>query len=714
MRLSAIKAIVLMPAIFLLSVQHNAAQTKQINISKVPIKSQGATKSATIQKSQTALDGKKGVRKEPEAAKAAPTPPAPPVAEAQANDSVLFTIGKDSIKKSEFVYVYNKNNTDTKTGATKATVDEYLELYINFRLKVKEAEEMGLDTMKSINSELESYRKQLAKSYLFDREVNERLLKEVYERLKNEVRASHVLVKIPEPGLPADTLEAYKKIMDLRKRIIKGESFDSIAKKYSDDPSAKSNNGDIGYFTALQTVYPFETVAYNTPVGQVSMPVRTKFGYHLVKVTNVRPAQGEITVAHILIKTPKDYTPEQLQNAKTKIEDIYKKATSGVPFDRLASEFSEDRSTKTKGGELPPFGTGKMVQEFETAAFALKNDGDISQPIRTEYGWHIIKRISKKELPPYDDIKGDLKKRVERDSRSEIAKNVLLEKIKKEYNFTEYPAAISELEKKAAPTITEPKFELKDTAGLNKPLFSVSGKNFTQQEFVNYLMDKQHKKRSESADKVYSDYYNQFVEDSLLNYEESQLDRKYPDFKALMKEYRDGILLFELTDRKVWSKAIKDTVGLEKFYEENKNKYMWDPRVEAEILTIKTDAKTLEKVRKDLAKKTTDEVISKYLKDKKHPASIKVDRGIYEKGQKELVDRTNWTLGLGPNIDNGDSTVTIVRVIRVVPPTPKSLSEAKGFIVSDYQEYLEKEWIKSLRAKYPVWVDKQVLSTINK
>ena len=625
---------------------------------------------------------------------------------------VLFTVGKDSVRKSEFLYVYNKNNTDNKNGAGKASVQEYLDLYVNFRLKVKEAEEMGLDTMKSITSELETYRKQLAKSYLFDREVNEHLLQEAYERLKKEIHASHILVKIPDPGLPADTLEAFKKITELRKRVAKGESFDSIAKKSSDDPSAATNNGDIGYFTALQTIYPFETVAFNTPVGQVSQPVRTKFGYHLVKVIDIRPAQGEITVAHILIKTPKDFTPEQKENAKKKIDEAYQKAIGGAPFDKLVGEYSEDRSTKAKGGELPAFGTNKMVPEFEAAAFALTKNGDVSAPIKTEYGWHIIKRISKKDIPAYDEMKSDLKKRIERDSRSEIAKNTLLDKLRTMYAFTENADAKNELEKKIGNNITEAQFKLEDKTGLDKKLFTVSVKPYTQKDFVSYLEEKQKKKRSEASSKVFNDYYNQYVEESVLGYEESQLENKYPDFKSLMKEYRDGILLFELTDRKVWSKAIKDTVGLQAFHEQNKTKYMWDKRVEAEIINIKTDDKTLEKVRKDLGKKTTDEVISQYLSDKKHPAKIKVEKGIYEKGQKELVDRTNWTVGLGPNINNGDSTVTIVRVVRVVAPTPKSLNEAKGFIVSDYQEYLEKQWIKDLRAKYPVVIDQKVLSTL--
>lgn len=627
------------------------------------------------------------------------------------DDPALFWIGKDAIHKSEFEYVYNKNNTDTKTNHTKASVDEYLDLYVNFRLKVKEAEELGMDTIGSIVSELETYRKQLAKSYLFDREVNEKLLVEAYERMKTEVKASHILVKINEPGLPADTLEAWRKIMDIRKKLVKGEDFATLAKKNSDDPSAQQNGGDIGYFTALQTVYPFETVAYNTPVGQISMPVRTKFGYHLVKVTDSRPAQGEITVAHILIKTPKDATPEQLETAKKKIDEAYQKAASGTPFEQLVAIYSEDKSTKAKNGELPPFGTGRMVQEFETAAFGLKKDGDFSAPVKTEYGWHIIRRISKKGVASYEEAKSDLKKRIERDSRSEIAKQTLLDRIKKEYLFTEFPSAKTDLFKRTDSTLTN-KFVMADKKGLDKPLFAIAGKSYTQTQFAEYMEANQKKKRNEPAQKIYNDYYEKYVEESLMAYEESQLERKYPEFKSLMKEYRDGILLFELTDQKVWSKAIKDTVGLAKFHEGNKGKYMWDSRVDAEIYTVNGNEKLVNKIKKYAASHTAEEVALKF--NAKDPLVVKFEKGVYEKGQKDLVERTAWKPGLGETVANGDSTYSFVEVVKVVPPTPKSLNEAKGFIVSDYQEYLEKQWIADLKAKYPVKVDQQVLASLIK
>ncbi|MDX2002994.1 MAG: peptidylprolyl isomerase [Chitinophagales bacterium] len=625
---------------------------------------------------------------------------------------VLFNIGSEAVHADEFEYVYNKNNTDSKTQHTKASVEEYLELYINFRLKVKEAESLGMDTIKSIIDELETYRKQLAKSYLFDREVNEKLLTEAYERMQKEIRASHLLIKIAEPGLPADTLDAYKRVMDLRKRLLKGEDFATLAKTYSEDPSAKTNGGDIGYFTVLQTVYPFETAAYNTAVGEISMPVRTKFGYHLVKVTDSRPAQGEITVQHILVKTAKDATPQQQDEAKKKIDEIYQKAVGGTPFEQLVAQYSDDKSSKGKNGELAPFGTGKMVIEFESAAFALQKDGDISAPIKTDFGWHIIRRVSKKGLPPYESMKAELKKRIERDSRSEIAKNILIGKLKKEYLFTEFPTAKTELLVRIDSSITA-KFTMPNKADLDKPLFAISGKGYSQKDLVGYMEDKQKKKRTEPVQKIFNDYYDKFVEESLLAYEESQLERKYPEFKALMKEYRDGILLFELTDQKVWSKAVKDTAGLAKYHEQIKNKYMWDERVNAVIFTVKASEKTLGKIRKYAETHQPEEVALKY-NTKSAPNTISYSEDIYEKGQNAAVDKTGWNLVLGENMINKDSTISFVKIMKKVAPTPKSLNEARGFIVSDYQEFLEKQWIQELRNKYPIRVNQETLNTLIK
>jgi peptidyl-prolyl cis-trans isomerase SurA len=635
------------------------------------------------------------------------------ITETAKTDPVLFTIGGTPVYLSEFQYVYNKNNANQNDAYTLKSLEDYLQLYINFRLKVREALDLKMDTITSIKKELATYRQQLAKSYLFDREVNERLIEEAYERMKKEIRASHILISIDESGMPADTLEAYKKALDIRKRLLKGEDFATLARQYSADPSAKNNGGDIGYFTVFQTVYPFESAAYNMKVGEISMPVRTKFGYHIIKVTDIRPALGKMKVAHILLKMPLNATPDQEKALLDKAQHIYKEATiDGVPFEKLVEKYSEDRQTNKKGGILPEFGTGKMVQEFENAAFALQKDGDISPPVKTEYGYHIIKRLALEPLPSFEQAKNELKKKVERDSRSAIAKHHMVEKIKKEYGFTEFPKAKDALFKRIGDKITEGKFAMENKSGLNDPLFTLAGKNYTQLDFVNFLEEKQKKKRTEPAQKVYNDYYSLFVEESCLAYEETQLENKYPDFKNLMKEYHDGILLFELTDMKVWSKAVTDTNGLKTFQESIKNKYMWGERADAEIYHLSPDIAKAARKLIAKGKMTIGEIAAKF--NTGGAEKVKFETGKFEKGQNELIDKMPWMPGISENIVNQDNSVTIVKIKSIIPATPKSLNEVRGFVISDYQEYLEKAWLEELRKKYPVSIVPGVINTLVK
>jgi peptidyl-prolyl cis-trans isomerase SurA len=641
-------------------------------------------------------------------------PVAPVVEETKkAVDPVLFNLGTTPVQLSEFQYVYNKNNTNSPDAFTQKSLEDYLNLYINFRMKVKEAMDMGMDTIESINKELGTYRQQLAKSYLFDKEVNEQLIDEAYQRIQKEIKASHILISIDDSGLPADTLEAYKKALDIRKRLLKGEDFATLARQNSADPSAKTNGGDIGYFTVFQTVYPFENAVYSMKSGEISMPVRTKFGYHVVKVTDVREAMGKMKAAHILLKLPLNATPEQEKEVAQKAEVVYNESVSGTEsFEKLVEKYSEDRQTFKKNGELPEFGIGKMVQEFETAAFALKKDGDIAKPVKTEFGFHIIKRISRESLPTFEESKTEIKKKVERDSRSSVAKHKMVEKIKKEYGFTENVKSKDALFKRVGSNLMEGKFEVKDKEQLKETLFTLAGKNYTQEDFVTFLEERQKKKRTEPAMKIYNDYYDIFVDETCLNYEESQLERKYPDFKSLMKEYHDGILLFELTDKKVWSKAVTDTTGLKAFYETVKNKYMWGERADVEIYTLKPEV--VKAARKLIVKgqMSPGEIAAKY--NIKGAEQVKFETGLYEKGQNETVSKMTWAAGVSENINNPEATVTIVRIKKINPASPKSLNETKGFVISDYQEFLEKSWLEELRKKYPVTIVPGVLNTLVK
>ncbi|MFN4812010.1 MAG: peptidylprolyl isomerase [Bacteroidota bacterium] len=639
------------------------------------------------------------------------------VAQAQTSaDQVLMTVAGKNITKSEFEAIYHKNNNKSASADSKSLQD-YLELFINFKLKVREAEELGLDTVAAFKNELEGYRKQLAAPYLTDNEVNDMLLKEAYDRMKKDVRASHILIKCDAAALPKDTLIAYNKAIAARNRILKGEDFSKVARELSEDPSAKDNGGDLGYFTSMQMVYTFETAAFSAETNKVSMPVRTRFGYHIILKTDERPNQGQITVAHIMVKTPqKDAAVKDTSKTdpKAKIDEMYAKIKAGADFAEMAKQFSDDKGSAKKGGELPMFGTGRMVIEFEKAAFALKNDGDMSMPIQTQYGWHIIKRLSKKELGSFDELKPELKAKIGKDSRSQNGKESMIAKIKKQYNFKENLKLRDEFVKVMDTTFFDAKWKHEAAAKLNKDaLFSIGEKTYSQKDFAMYLENHQSKRAKTDFTLLVKDMYKEFVNESCLGYEESKLASKYPEFKALLQEYRDGILLFDLTDKNVWSKAVKDTTGLKVFYEENKSKYMWDTRAEATVYKCATEkvAADVRKMLKDKAKKkyTNDDILKAINKDSQ--LNLNIETGKYSKGDNDIVDKFEWKKGLSAN-STVDKQVVFVDFENIIAPTNKSIAEAKGLITADYQNYLEKQWIASLRNKYQFSVDKAVLSTV--
>lgn len=628
----------------------------------------------------------------------------------EATNPVLMTIAGTPVSKSEFEKVYRKNNN--KEGAyDMKDVREYLELYINYKLKVKEAEEEKLDTSVTFINELKGYRKQLSQPYMTDKEVTDGLIKEAYDRMLKDVRAAHILINVAPDALPKDTLHAYNRALKIRELIVKGADFEKMARDSSNDPSAKENGGDLGYFTGMQMVYPFETAAYTTKPGQISMPVRTKFGFHIIKVIDIRDAQGEIKVAHIMIKSPANSPDSVAAQAKAKIDEIYAKLKAGEKFEDLATKFSDDKGSAKTGGALPPFGTGRMVPEFEKAAFALKNDGDFSEPVKTSYGWHIIKRLEKKPIPSFEDKKNELKNQVAKDSRAEISKNSMIARIKKDYNFKEVPKNKDLFVAALDTNLLNGEWTPEKVSGMNKPLFTLGTQTYTQEDFAKYINNHQSKKQNTTPKQVGYALYNQFVEESCLNYEESQLENKYPEFKSLMQEYRDGILLFDLTDKKVWSKAVKDSAGLAGFYETNKNNYMWDRRVDAIIYTC-ANAEIASKTRKLLKKqKPLVEILTTINKDSQ--LNLNTKDGKFLKGENEIIDAITWQKGLSPDM-NRNNSIVFVDVLNIIEPTPKTLEEAKGIITADYQNYLEKEWIKELRTKYPVTVDQDVLNSLGK
>lgn len=634
------------------------------------------------------------------------------------NDNrVLFTIGNESVTVGEFEYVYNKNNVNNQADYSLKSLSDYLTLYQNFRLKVKEAEALRLDTISSLKNELEGYRKQLAKTHLTDREISDKLLEEAYERSKKEVNASHILVRCDENANPADTLAAYKKIMALRKRIEKGESFEKIARENSEDPSAKTNEGNIGWFTVFGTIYPFETAAYSLKPGEISQPVRTEFGYHLVKLNGIRDARGQIHVAHLLIRFPDGAVKAQKDSIKQRVDSVYALIKSGqISFEEAVKKFSDDKASRVKDGELQWFGSGapvRMVTEFEDAAFAIEKDGGISAPVMTQYGWHIIKRLERKPIQPFNEVKNDLKKRIERDSRSQVAKNTLINRIKKEGNFTEYPNVRTDFFVKVDSSIFKGNWKADSALLTDKTLFTLAGNKYTQANFAAYIEKNSKRRNDKSKEALLNEYYDGFVNTSCLDYEESMLEVKKPEFKALMKEYRDGILLFELMDRMVWTKAVKDTIGLEAFRKKNETKYMWGNRAHVIIFNGNDQKITDAAYKLALKGKSADDIKAKLNKDGAK-SKISTIEGKYEKGQYDVIDKIEWKAGVTPVEKLNDSSYRFIWVKQIVGPEPKSLKEAKGYIVSDYQEYLEKTWLAELRNKYPIKLNEQVFQSLVK
>jgi peptidyl-prolyl cis-trans isomerase SurA len=623
-------------------------------------------------------------------------------------DPVLMTINGKPVMKSEFEYIYNKNNTNNSLD--KKTLDEYVDLFINFKLKVEEAKTQGIDTTKSFTTELSGYRSQLTKPYLTDSKVDEELLLEAYNRSKEDVDVSHILVRIPQNATPADTLKAWNDINNIGKRLLK-EDFNKVAKASSEDQSAEQNSGRLGFISAFRTVYPFETMAYNTPVGAISKPVRSSFGYHILKIHAHRPSLGEVLVSHIMKFTTQG-DEEMNKKAKISIDSIYKCVKAGGDFGKLATELSQDKGSAVKNGELPWFGTGRMVPEFETAAFELKNIGDVSEPIKSAYGWHIIKLIDKKGLASFDELKAELERKVKRDERANKGQDAFLNKLRADYNYQVIQPNVTEFYCLLAvkPALDSTYFA--KISSLNKPLFSFANKKYTQAEFADFLKKNNNTDKSIASEMI-DQKLNAFVNKELLSFEDSQLESKHDDFKFLMQEYHDGILLFEVSNKEVWEKASKDTDGLEKYFKGHQEVYRWEkPHYKGRVIYCKNKATF--KLAKSLVKKSPNDSIDKYLRTRLNDSVqyVKIDKGLYVQGENKVID--NMAFKTKEKYVPATDYPFVFISGKMLKNTPEDYTDVRGLVTADYQEFLEKDWIKTLRAKYPVVVKQDVLKTVKK
>ena len=655
-------------------------------------------------------------------------------ASAQTNDPVVMKLGKEEITLSEFKTTFLRNNDLKKT--TEQTLREYIDLYTIFRFKCWEAEAMKLDTIASLKEELIGYRKQVSEKYLTDKEVNDKMLEEALERMKWDVRASHILKKVLQDAPPADTLEAYKAIMKIRERILKGESFAAVAAAESDDFSArdkksaggevmkKGNGGDLGYFTVFDLIYSFENGAYNTPVGEISMPIRSEFGYHLIKVQDKKPALGKIKATQILLsynKSPNLNANERYQdtaNVEKRIKEIYNAIQNGLSFDDAVTKYLK---VDEKPGVLPLFGSNRFEGDFIKGLYGLKK-GEVSKPIKTSFGWHIVRIDDVEPIVIDNDTRLAVRNRILHDSRSNTSREAFIERVKQEYNFKEF------VDKKAKTTPVEDFYTVVDTsiltgtwsasraAKLNKDMFSFAGKNYNQQDFANYLQHHQSQfQRVKDVDlKVLVNYtYRQFVENTVVDYEDSRLEEKYPEFAQLMKEYKEGILIYELSEIKVWRKAIIDTAGLEAYYETVKNNHLYPVRVQAEYYKS-VDAASTKKLAAMLTKETpTDRIVEKM---NKKSITIILDTVTYWQGQNKQFDSiVDWNKITTNKVFTNTAENELVRIQKVLQPSPMPLDEERGVIITEYQTLLEKKWLEDIRKNNYIWIDEnKILSLIKK
>lgn len=621
---------------------------------------------------------------------------------AQKKQDIVVTIGNETVSAEEFRTIYERNNGNITDPAERKTPGEYLDLFINFKLKVLEAKAMGMDTLTSFREELAGYRAELAAPYLTDISYNEKLLDETYRRLTLEVNASHLLVTVPQNAAPEDTMKAWNRILEIRNEILNGLDFNDAAFKYSEDPSARQNMGSLGWFTVFQMVTPFEDAAYSTPEGEVSLPVRTRFGYHLLKVNGQRRAMGEIKVAHIMKMFPPEMTPETRERLKKSIDSVYVQAKKGVEFASLARVHSDDQRSAANGGELPYFARSRMIPEFSDPAFALEKDGDFTAPIETDYGFHIIKRIDLQPVPEFEKVKRELEDRIRRDpERSTQSREIFLSRLKDQYRFSRNQETVDKQSGKLTGWFTDGVLSIPDGHTGNEVLFVLDGKEFTAGDWFGYLKSARINENGDPAATIRS-HYDAWEEYAILKYEDSRLESKHPEFRSLVREYHDGLLLFAVSEKEIWKKASEDTTGLLAFYDINRDKYRWGERFRGMIVRCETP-----ELKEEIEDKLDQEIPLEEILDmiSVDENLVSVQEGAWSKGENPVIDFYAWN---GPQPQGWDSARGFVKG-QLTGPEPKLLEEARGYHISDYQQFLEDNWIKELRAKYPVKINKKVL-----
>jgi peptidyl-prolyl cis-trans isomerase SurA len=621
--------------------------------------------------------------------------------------NTIVTIDGRPVSKEEFEIIYRKNNTNLNDENEVKTPQEYMKMFIDFKLKVIEAENRGLDTTQSFKTELAGYRDELAKTYLTDVNVTDSMVKVAYYRSVNFIKVSHILIEVKQDASPEDTLKAYNKLIEIRNMYLnKEKTFGELALEYSMDPGSARDSGSLPYFSAFKMITLFENKAYSIKVGEVSMPFRTQVGYHILKVDDLKPSQGEMKVAHIMKKFSNniEVSAEEDNKVKAFMDSVYTLLQNGADFGKLARELSDDKLAAQNDGVMKFISLEFGVPEFVDAAFSLKNDGDYTKPVRTKYGWHIIKRIEHRPDPTFEEKKAELTKKIKDDPlRSDYSKYRFVQNLKKEYGYTQYNDNLKKFKEIIQSTSADTLYKLPESCE-KIVLFKFADKEYTALDYFKTIIS--HYKLSYILKYKFLIGFDEYINELAIAYEDSRLEEKYPDFKYLIKEYHDGMLLFSVMETEVWNKAIEDSLGLANYYEQNKGKYLLGEHFDG--LLIKCDD--------EASRKLIEQSIEKGITDPDSLMEIanndgkknKVTKGRWEKGSNHQIDYLVW---------KGEKPRDLNEKLQFVSGTikengVKTLNEARGLYISDYQALIEKEWLKQLHEKYTVKVNEQLLRKV--
>ncbi len=626
------------------------------------------------------------------------------------DEKVLMTVAGRDVPVGEFIRMYNKGlDAESKTD-----IDTYLEQFTDFKLKVADAMALGTDTTKAFRTELEGYRNQLARTYLTDPGIKEKLILEAYQRSLTEINASHILINCPPTALPKDTLKAYMKASDIRERILNGESFEKVARESSDDKSALMNNGNLGYFTVFQMIKPFEDAAYSLKPGIISMPVRTSFGYHIISVKGRRPSKGKIKVSHIM----KAVTPGSVDTVVWKVESeinkIYVQLKNGSSFKELASKYSDHKESSSRNGELNWFGAGEIISDFSEVAFSISDTGEFTKPVRTNYGFHIIKLLDKKPPASIEEARPMLESKIKTQDLNSLEKKSFISKLKKEYNFRINSGPYEWFVKNTDTLIIRAKsfYDQKKIPAGN--IYSFADQNLTAKDFAKAI-EKGSQGNDKNNPKKFIDAYIDFMaSDQIFKYENLALGNKYPEFRYLMNEFHDGILLFDISSEKVWDRIRKDSTGLIGFYEDHKESYLSKRAIEGKIYSLNMPG-GLNKLSSAFKKYSGKSDIDNRLREKfnrKGDTTLTITGQKWYYGDDPEIDRIEWTVGVHTFMKNKIPSLIFVK--KIIEPVPLSFKEVQAEMINGYQDKLMNEWIKQLRDKYPVEIDKSVFNDVKK